>query len=87
MAKVRCDNCDWEGETSDQGFTILEGCINLAERLDPGGEVPAGDCPECRCFCYLADSQPSVTIEVRGGVASVTRNTGATVTIIDHDNG
>lgn len=53
MTKVRCDNCDWEGDDEDAGFTVLADCEYLFERLDPGAEVPAGDCPECRCFCYL----------------------------------
>ena len=26
---------------------------HLAERLEPGEEVPAGECPECECFAYI----------------------------------
>jgi hypothetical protein len=46
-----CDNCQWEGSN----FLPLGECPDLHERLDPGAEVPAGDCPECDCFCYLTD--------------------------------
>jgi len=53
MAKVSCGNCDWQGDTEDKGFTPLHQCCDLIERLEYADEVPAGDCPECRCFCYL----------------------------------
>lgn len=51
--KVKCNNCDWEGDDSDDGFTELGLCSDLYERLAPGEEIPAGDCPECRAFCYI----------------------------------
>lgn len=58
MYLVACDNCDWQGDDEDEGFTPLHDCVNLVERLEPGSEVPAGDCPECRCFCYLVKDTP-----------------------------
>lgn len=58
MAKVTCDNCDWVGDDDDEGFTPLEDCEGLLDRLDPGSEVPAGQCPECRCFCYVVKDEP-----------------------------
>lgn len=55
--KCSCSNCGWEGLTS-QLATQLEDCEDLGNRLEPGGEVPAGECPTCeardwRAFCYL----------------------------------
>jgi len=46
--------CDWEGHESDipEG---LGGVENLFERIDPGCEVPVGECPECGCLAYLKE--------------------------------
>ena len=53
---VECDNCDWEGTESNLGRPFDE-CEDLWERLDPGYEVPAGECPVCSCFSYYSDVQ------------------------------
>jgi predicted nucleic-acid-binding Zn-ribbon protein len=45
---VECDNCGWAGEAKDVGPIH-----NLHERVDAGGIVPAGECPECGCFAYI----------------------------------
>lgn len=50
--EVVCENCGWQGDDDDDGFTRLSMCHGLDERLTPGQEVPAGQCPECQCFCY-----------------------------------
>jgi hypothetical protein len=44
----RCDNCDWTGPES-----AVNEAKDLSDRLDPGGVVPAGECPECGCLAYL----------------------------------
>lgn len=43
----RCDNCQkvW---TADE----LKDFCDIMQRLDPGGTVPSGECPDCNCFCY-----------------------------------
>ncbi len=48
---TRCDNCDsrWP---KDQ----LAPADDLEGRLDPGSEVPAGECPECGALAYLVVS-------------------------------
>ena len=56
----RCDNCDkfW----SQDAITSL-GCVSeLNQRLDPGGEVPCGACPECDCRALVYVVKP---IEVK----------------------
>lgn len=44
---VKCDNC---------GLVIhknnAEKIVNLAARLEPGGIVPAGECPYCEALMY-----------------------------------
>lgn len=48
---VACDNCDWKGTEADLEVTL--GAIpHLADRLDVGGTVPAGECPECGALAY-----------------------------------
>ena len=55
-AKVICNNCEWEGRESEMKKTLFQ--INhLAERLDPGSKVPAGECPKCTCMVYLAKEE------------------------------
>lgn len=51
MSTVRCDNCDWTGPESQ--VRPLEDLPKLGERLTPGSQVPAGECPECEAFAYL----------------------------------
>lgn len=53
MPTVRCDNCDWTGDSEDETVKTLVQVHHLGERLDPGSEVPAGECPECGAFVYL----------------------------------
>lgn len=50
--KVKCDDCGWEG-TQDDLDTPLGDLKFIGERLDPGSEVPAGECPECRALAYV----------------------------------
>ena len=44
-----CESC---GERFDRD--LREG-QRLWERLEPGGELPAGECPDCAAQCYLAE--------------------------------
>lgn len=46
-----CANCEWEGPDEQLGCDLAN-IPDLAERIDPGGEVPAGECPECGCLAY-----------------------------------
>lgn len=49
--KSRCDNCEWSGDLS---VNALADVRDLWDRLEPGREVPSGECPKCECLCYLA---------------------------------
>jgi len=51
MTKVSCDNCPWRGP--EEKATPMDETPRLAERLDPGSEVPAGTCPKCGAFVYV----------------------------------
>lgn len=63
--KCYCDNCDWAGEESDILVKLID-APDLAERLDPGSEVPVGECPECSCFCYFRTDASTVTVIQNG---------------------
>jgi hypothetical protein len=42
-----CDNCEAERSDAD-----LEPTSSLSSRIDPGGTVPSGRCPDCGSLCY-----------------------------------
>jgi hypothetical protein len=46
--KSKCDNCGWIGDPA----VSLGNVADLGDRLDPGQEVPSGECDECGCLCY-----------------------------------
>lgn len=52
--KVACNNCDWKGTESQMLHTLCQ-MNHLHERLSPGEEIPAGECPECSACVYLVD--------------------------------
>lgn len=55
---VRCANCEAEFDTDflTDKFPEIPG---LLQRIEPGGEVPAGECPECGALCYLIKKEAS----------------------------
>lgn len=46
--RVTCGNCDWAGLV-----TQLEDIHDAQERLCPGEETPAGECPICGALAYI----------------------------------
>jgi hypothetical protein len=55
--RVRCDNCAWRGTLAE-----VRTVQDAGERLEVGGTVPAGECPQCGALAYLADDgQPKET--------------------------
>lgn len=64
---VRCDDCDWKGTEDQLGKTLCE-IHRLWERIEAGGIVPAGECPECGSLAYLLIAEecaPEVSITHR----------------------
>lgn len=68
---VRCGNldCDWAGDVDD-----TREVRDFWGRVQPGDEMPAGECPECGWLAYLVkpevfDKEPiRVIAVVEGGV-------------------
>lgn len=61
----RCDNCDWRGPAAD--LDVIE---DAQERLDPGCEVPAGECPDCGALAYLWAPKKAVSDRMARGAIS-----------------
>lgn len=60
MGRHRCDNCGTEYEEEDledAGKFGLDAIPDLTQRLDAGGLVPSGECPdpECGALVYPVD--------------------------------
>jgi hypothetical protein len=68
----------------------LRGYRDFWSRVEPGNEIPAGDCPECGAFAYLVKKpvKPArVVVTVRGGVVQgVRKSRGIVVVVKDCDN-
>lgn len=63
-----CDNCNMRFEREDQLRCVWPDIPGLAERLDVGGIVPAGECPECGALVYLEDQPVRVLVLLDGGI-------------------
>ena len=48
----KCDNCGKRYADDDERIA-MDKIKDLSMRVDPGCEVPAGECPECGALVYL----------------------------------
>lgn len=48
---VRCDNCG-KAWREDQLRRVFPDIPDLLQRIEPGGTVPAGECPDCGALVY-----------------------------------
>jgi len=51
--EVECRECGWHGKKSEVLFGLTE-VNDLPDRIEPGQEVPFGECPRCDALCYIA---------------------------------
>lgn len=58
--KAQCQDCGWEGDAG-----ACHPLRDVAERVAPGEEMPAGECPRCGAAAMLvrARNAPAVRIE------------------------
>jgi len=52
--KYQCDNCG-----KIHTGAKLKDIQDLSQRVDVGGEVPAGECPACGALCYIVKEEPT----------------------------
>ncbi len=45
-----CENCNWQGPEDELGEIQ-----HIGQRLDPGSEVPSGECPDCGALAYIQE--------------------------------
>jgi len=59
VADHQCDNCGHEfseRELQELGKLFPE-IPDLLQRIEPGGIVPSGECPNCKSLCYPMDNR------------------------------
>jgi hypothetical protein len=52
MKPIYCWNCGWTGDLDGDDYTVLGHVEDLEVRLEPGQDVPAGEC-SCGALVYL----------------------------------
>lgn len=57
-----CDNCSWSGTEKQLGKTLFD-MNKLWDRLEEGGETPAGECPKCLACAYLDEARDLQTAQ------------------------
>ena len=61
-ALVKCDNCGFTAPDDDPRWAEI---ADLSDRVEPGGEMPAAQCPTCGCLAYLVaeDDPPAAPLD------------------------
>jgi len=88
MARVLiCDNCGRRFEDDTKLRHIFPDIPDLLTRLDPGGTVPAGECPDCGALVYPEADPVRVLILLDGGLVQhvLADKPGADVVVLNMD--
>lgn len=82
-----CDNCGKQYETEAQMTHVFPCIPGLLDRLDPGGVVPAGDCPECGALVYREDNPIRILVLLEGGLVQcvLADKPGVEVAVLNQD--
>jgi len=89
--KHQCDNCGLTFADETELTRAYPDIPDLLQRLEPGGTVPSGECPNCSALVYPVQGHQSsadgnVVITIRKGMAEVTHcPPGVIVEIRDYD--
>jgi DNA-directed RNA polymerase subunit RPC12/RpoP len=58
---MKCGNCGKVFSSESELACVVADIPNLFERIEPGGEVPNGECPDCGALVYPhANGEPKV---------------------------
>ena len=84
---LRCDNCGQRYEREEQLQVVWPDIPGLTERLDVGGPVPAGECPECGALVYLETKPIRLLVLLDGGLVRdvLADKQGVEVAVLDQD--
>jgi hypothetical protein len=63
-----CNNCGRKYARETELRHVFPDIPDLLVRLDPGGTVPAGECPECGALVYPEDNPVRVLILLEGAL-------------------
>lgn len=82
-----CDNCGKRYEHEADFRYVFPDIPDLRQRLDPGGTVPAGKCPECGALVYPEVEPIGVLVLLDGGLVRdvLTDRPGVDVAALDMD--
>ena len=82
-----CDNCGRRYEREQDLTFVFPNIPGLLERLDPGGTVPAGECPDCGMLVYPQDQPVRVLILLDGGLVQdvLADKPGVEVAVLNQD--
>ncbi len=65
---LRCDNCRALFKGEGKLATVFPDIPDLLSRIEPGGMVPAGECPDCGALVYPLNAPVRVGILLEGGL-------------------
>jgi len=65
---LRCDNCWALYKGTGRLARVFPDIPDLLSRLEPGGMVPAGECPDCGALVYPLNAPVGVGILLEGGL-------------------
>ena len=83
----KCDNCGKRYEREDQLRHVFPDIPDLLQRLDPGGTVPAGECPACGALAYPEEEPIRLLVLLDGGLVQdvLADKPGVEVAVLDQD--
>jgi len=67
-ALLRCDNCWAFFKGTDKLARVFPDIPELLSRIEPGGVVPAGECPDCGALVYPLNAPVRVAVLLEGGL-------------------
>jgi len=65
---LRCDNCWALFKGEGKLARVFPDIPGLLSRIEPGGMVPAGECPDCGALVYRVNAPVRVAVLLEGGL-------------------
>jgi hypothetical protein len=72
MPTFTCDSCAFSTPDAAQLNLIR----NITQRVDEGGEMPAGECPHCGALCYLESDRARLFVRLIDSLRGVEHGIG-----------